>query len=111
MSAETLLRELTDRGASLTREGPCLRVRAPRGILTQDVREALAVHKPAILELLSLARLQANRRPVLHFRVSGSPANAWATIIGRPGESVSAMRAELRSRFGGELMEMREVDA
>jgi len=111
MSAETLLRELTDRGACLTREGPCLRVRAPRGILTQDVREALAVHKPAILELLALARLQANRRPVLHFRVSGSPANAWATIIGRPGESIEALRDDLRSKFGPALVDMREVGA
>lgn len=109
MSAETLLRELTDRGVRVTRDGQRLRVRAPRGILTEDVREALIEHKPAILELLAIAKLRADRRPVLHFRTSGSPENAWATVIGRPGESVDELRTDLQARFGDDLIDLREV--
>ena len=111
MNAATLLRDLTDRGVRLTRDGDSLRVRAPRGTITDDLREALLEHKPAILDLLAAAKIAATRRPVLHFRTSTFPANAWATLIGRPGESLDALRADLRERFGAGLIEMREVDA
>lgn len=51
------------------------------------------------------------RRPVLHFRLNAHTPNAWATAIGRPGESIEQLRAELQARFGAELVETREQGA
>ena len=54
MTANTLFKELTKRGAILdvSREGDRLRVNAPRGILTTDICEALTQQKWALLALV-----------------------------------------------------------
>ncbi|MBI4498199.1 MAG: hypothetical protein HY689_09900 [Chloroflexi bacterium] len=59
MTAETLLRELQSRGFVLTPEPPDgLRVNAPRGALTPELRATLAAHKPESIALLSRAEAQ-----------------------------------------------------
>lgn len=50
-----------------------------------------------------------HHRPVLHFRLVDATPNAWATCVGRPGETVDALRADLIERFGERLMETRTV--
>ncbi len=46
-------------------------------------------------------------RPVLQFRLVNTVPNAWATCIGRPGETAYSLRADLIGRFGDHLMETR----
>jgi hypothetical protein len=53
MTAAALLAELQRRGASLTANGDKLRVEAPVGTLTPDIREALVRFKPALLAILN----------------------------------------------------------
>ncbi len=50
---DALLAELAARGVGLAAEGDQLRVQAPKGALTPALREALAVHKPALLAHLA----------------------------------------------------------
>jgi hypothetical protein len=104
MNATALLQELTSRGVQLSRDGDRLRVRAPRGTITEGDREALQRCKPALLELLAISRMQATKRPVLHFRTSAG----WATVLGRPGESIDQLRADLIQRLGAEVIEFSE---
>lgn len=52
MNAETLLAEAHRLGITLFPAGDKLRVDAPKGALSPDLRQALADHKPEILALL-----------------------------------------------------------
>ena len=52
MEATALLLELLRNGAQLWAEGDELRFRAPKGVLTPDLREGLSRHKPEIVGLL-----------------------------------------------------------
>jgi hypothetical protein len=106
MNAASILRDLTERGAQVFRDGDSLRVRAPRGMITESLREQLREHKPEILEMLAVAKIEATSRPVLHFRLNSS-GNAWATIIGRVGESRGQLEADLRQRFSAQLVDVR----
>lgn len=49
MTAAVLLADLRARGVRLAAVGARLRVEAPRGVLTEADREALAAHKTAVL--------------------------------------------------------------
>lgn len=40
-------------------------------------------------------------RPVLNFRLPGYAPNEWATALGRPGETVESLRADLTERWPG----------
>jgi hypothetical protein len=53
MTPTDLLTELSCRGVMLEAKGNRLRYRAPQGILTPELRQALAEHKTSILRLLS----------------------------------------------------------
>ena len=56
MSPATLLADLRHRGIELAVEGDLLRYRAPKGMLTSDLRQAIAQQKPRLLvELASEA--------------------------------------------------------
>ncbi len=60
MSAEVLLEELSRRGVSLAADGERLTYKAPRGALTDELREAIIILKPELLGLLHrLATTQA----------------------------------------------------
>ena len=52
MSAAELLNELKSRGVSLEANGDRLRVDAPRGAITPELRRTLAAHKAELLGLL-----------------------------------------------------------
>jgi pyochelin synthetase len=53
MTAAALLAELRNRGAALAVVGDKLRVEAPVGTITPEIREALARHKATLLAMLS----------------------------------------------------------
>jgi hypothetical protein len=53
MSATVLLDELRTKGMHLTIAGEHLAVDAPKGVLTDDVRQAIRQHKAALLALLA----------------------------------------------------------
>ena len=52
MNAERLLSDLVKRDVTVTIRGDHLRIEAPRGVLTEELRSALSKHKPEILQLL-----------------------------------------------------------
>jgi hypothetical protein len=60
MTAAALLTELRNRGAAVAVVGDRLRVEAPVGTVTPEMREALAAHKPELLRLLSTPTLDAD---------------------------------------------------
>jgi len=57
-----LLVELFHRGVKVWADGDQLRVRAPQGVLTPELRDSLAVHKQEILSLVCSTNL-ATRVP------------------------------------------------
>lgn len=52
MTAAKLLSDLEQRDVAVTVEGGQLRVDAPRGVLTEDLRRTLSEHKPEIVALI-----------------------------------------------------------
>ena len=52
MTLATLLKECSARRIELRPDGDKLRVKAPAGVVTGDLRNELVRHKPAILRLL-----------------------------------------------------------
>ena len=52
MNQHQLLGELFHRGVKVWADGDQLRVRAPQGALTPELRDSLAVHKQEILSLV-----------------------------------------------------------
>lgn len=63
MTAAVLLTELRNRGASIAVVGDRLRIDAPVGVLSADLRTALAAHKADLLRLLLLDRIEATWKP------------------------------------------------
>jgi hypothetical protein len=55
MTPETFLDHLLRRGSTVSVVGEKIRVEAPYGVLTPDIRAALATHKPALRRLLMFA--------------------------------------------------------
>jgi hypothetical protein len=93
MTARALLRELSDAGIEVRRDGNHLRVRAPKGTLTPTLLDRLRQEKP-----LLLAALASPTRAIVRFRIRGDAG--WATALGAPGETVDAVIADLRARHG-----------
>jgi hypothetical protein len=52
MTPDALLEDLRARGVELSAQGNRLRVEAPAGLLTPELRQALVTYKPALLKLL-----------------------------------------------------------
>lgn len=53
MTAVALLAELRSRGASVAVVGDRVRVEAPAGTITPEIRQTLASYKPALLAILN----------------------------------------------------------
>lgn len=53
MDAVALLRTLREAGCELQAEGDRLRVNAPKGVLTDELRSLIRQHKPELLRLLA----------------------------------------------------------
>lgn len=56
MSAVELLTELESRGVHITADGDRLRIRAPKGAITPELRERLEQNKPEIISALMPSR-------------------------------------------------------
>lgn len=54
-----IVRELRDRGIALFIVGDELRYRAPKGALTEELRELLQRHKPGLIQFLARAGITA----------------------------------------------------
>ncbi|HEX7422874.1 MAG TPA: hypothetical protein VF311_03155 [Terriglobales bacterium] len=59
MTAVALLADLRNRGASIAAVGDRLRIEAPAGTVTPEMRAALAAHKSELLRLLIIKRIEA----------------------------------------------------
>lgn len=98
-AAQTVLDELQRRGVRVERRGDKVHMSAaappPR-----DLVERVARHKREILGLLP----DSSARPVVHFRPPGGPDDAWATLLGWPGETREALVAYLHERFPGAVV-------
>ena len=53
MNALSLYHDLKERGVILEAQGECLKVDAPVGVVTEEVKTALVEFKPTLLRLLS----------------------------------------------------------
>jgi hypothetical protein len=63
MTPEVFLTHLLRRGSMVQIVGEKLRVDAPYGVLSPEIKETLATHKPALLRLLTFAD---QYRDILH---------------------------------------------
>lgn len=89
MTAATLLAELRTRGATVAAVGDRLRIEAPAGTVTPEMRAALAKHKAALLTLLEACEHVADdadladwyrRNPHLTCArcfLAGAPLRSW----------------------------------
>lgn len=94
MNAHPLLMELQLHRVQLERHGDRIRMQAPEPP-PADLIAKLRANKAAILPLLP----DKDARPVVNFRLPDHPPNAWATAVGRPGETVAALVTDLRERW------------
>ncbi len=83
MTATALLDELRTKGVHLTVEGEHVAVDAPKGVLTDDVRQAIRQHKQ---ELLALVEAVEERAAIAEY-CGGLPraeaeALAWQCVRG-----------------------------
>lgn len=63
MNTETLLTDLTHRGVQVVRDGDRLRYRAPKGVMTPELRDLLTTHKRALLDRLAETSPAADSAP------------------------------------------------
>jgi hypothetical protein len=54
MNASKLIEELRSRGVVVEASGDRLRVDAPKGVVTEELREALAEHKTEVMALITI---------------------------------------------------------
>lgn len=95
MTAARLLATLQAAGVQLCRRGGRLTYAAPARVLTPAVVQELRRNKAALLALLP----DDLQRPVVMFRLPCHPPGAWATAIGRPGQTRDALEKGLRERW------------
>jgi hypothetical protein len=60
MNLDQFLAELTERGVKLWSEGDTLRFRAPKGVITPELRDLLLLHKAKLISLLSQSNTSTN---------------------------------------------------
>jgi len=90
-----LLTEVQRRGIQLRAEGATLHYRAPKGVLTPDLKAALKAHKSGLLKALRERR----RYRVYEYRRQG--ARAWSTLTSiRSGDTTAAVKTYLEEFFG-----------
>lgn len=98
-TAETLIRDLAERGVRLTRNVDRLRVEAAPGVVTHALRETLLARKAELLAALS-AEPSRPCRTIVRFRLIGDVERAWASAIGAPSATRENIVADLRERLG-----------
>jgi hypothetical protein len=102
-AAESLIRALSARGVRMSAHRDKLRVEAPPGVLTPELRCALAAQKPHLLAILN-TRTTVVARARIDFRLASTPGNAWATALAAPGDDLDTVIHELRARHGEDLV-------
>ncbi|MDM9582037.1 hypothetical protein [Nostoc sp. GT001] len=65
MNLNALLAELSDRGVKLLVDGEQLRIQAPKGVITPDLRNALANNKVELIRLLHQNKIGAASIPLV----------------------------------------------
>jgi hypothetical protein len=60
MNLNQFLAELTEQGVKLWSEGDTLRFRAPKGVITPELRDLLVLDKGKLISLLSQSNTSAN---------------------------------------------------
>jgi hypothetical protein len=113
MTPAQLLGELRARGAVVTAQDGRLRITAPAGTVTPDLRRTLETQKPALLELLTQAdasRTATSPQAAQPFRyrdhdmefgdicVGWTPWN-WATELRRKAERCRTYRADVADDY------------
>lgn len=89
-----LLQELDRHHVVVIRHGDRVRLKGPTTIPADLVAWARRL-KPELIRHVP----DSNARPVLAFRLPGFAKNAWAVALGRPGETVETLRADLHARW------------
>lgn len=82
MTAGAILADLARRGIRVAAEGDRLRLRAPESILTDEVREAVAAHKPELLAALQSHTQsidKSDRSPI------PEPGDRLLSLVSMPG--------------------------
>lgn len=110
MSAHELLNELQRCGVGVVADGDQLRLRAPAGVITADLRRRVLTCKPELIRLLGRAsRLpSAPQGPAFHYadRLTGfgdichgwTPA-AWAVELRRKVERCQTYRPDIAEYY------------
>ncbi len=81
MNLDELLTELSQRGVKLWAEGNQLRIRAPKGALTPELRDTLTARKADVLSLLLHHRSVAQRTVSIPFRSPSAQARRTARSV------------------------------
>jgi len=102
MNPRQLLEDLRQRGVELTAVDGRLRVCAPVGTVTEEIRQALRLHKPALLEALGTSE------PKFHFAddlmefgdigAGWSPAG-WVAELRRKAGRCDGYRPDIASHY------------
>ena len=80
MSAEQLLSDLEEHDVTVSVRGERLRIEAPRGVITEELRCALSRHKPEILRLLrEKVKAPTSPTPVDEEQVEAMTLDAFAS--------------------------------
>lgn len=126
-----ILHECTRQNIRLSQNGGLLRVQAPKGVLTPELKNALRAHKAEILHLLEIneslrehteersavmefdggvnrkeAEQQAKKTRVYEYRLTDNP-DIWLTKI-TPNYALNQAERSCRMVFGDRLIEVRE---
>ena len=93
MRPATVFTELLRRGVDVRSDGESLRLRARRGVLTNDLRRAVSANKGGLLELMRI------REEIL----SSPGADVVGPVANLPGDVLECI-ASIKVRFGGEVV-------
>lgn len=86
MTPAALLATLHTAGVVLTLDAGTLRYKAPKGVMTPDLRQQLTQHKAAVLDLLEAFE---ERAAIMEYSGGGlsreeSERLAWVCVLGEP---------------------------
>jgi predicted metal-dependent hydrolase len=103
-AAAQLVAEVARRGVQLTAVGNELRYKAPKGVMTEEIKRRLINHKPAILAYL-------RSQPANQTKPSAQPTRRLIakTVFWRP-EQVLTLVNTVNAQLGGEKSHAEALD-
>jgi hypothetical protein len=78
MTATAILQTIRARGGQVTREGDTIRVGKTRGVLTDELRQAIRAEKAAIMTILAAEHVRA---PMLPRRDDIAAVKVWSEVL------------------------------